>query len=125
MSQSHLSDMRLQQLKEGNPAAEPEIQQFSFHEGNIITRKLCIAWHTGRKMVFHYAHFVTCDFDPILDCMILEFMTRTVTLKGYCLDILYESFLLDKPYTIAVNSERYAEMREPDQPFIIEAFVEK
>lgn len=123
MSQSPAFDERLQLLKEGDPTAENIIQANGFHDDNAVAKKLVIAWHTGRRMFFHYAHLITCEFD--LDKLVLEFMTRHLTLKGYHLDALFDSFQHDRPHLLSVIPERYAGIREPGQPFVTDAVVEK
>lgn len=127
MHSSPSFDTRIQQLKESDPTAQKLIQPNRFHDDGTINKKLCIAWDTGRRMFFHYVHFMTCDFDPNpdLNCITLEFMTRYVILKGYHLDGLFARLMQDEPHIISVVSERYTGIREPDQPFVVEAMVEK
>lgn len=127
MLQNLTFDARIQQLKDSDPTTPKAIQANSFHDDTVITKKLCIVWDTGRRMFFHYIHFMTCDFDPNpdLNSLTLEFMTRYIILKGFHLEGLYGQFMQDEPHIISVVSERYAGLRAPGQPFVIDAVVEK
>lgn len=126
MQQSPTFNLRLQELKEGNPTHDTISQDNSFHHIANITKKLRIEWETtGCKHSFLYSELVDFDFDPNpeLNKMTLYFAKRTVTLKGYHLDFLYDSFNLDEPYIIVVSAKRYAALNEPGQFLVTEAEV--
>jgi hypothetical protein len=117
---------RLREIKESDPTARPEPVENSFHAPYTIAKKLVIIWDDGRKASFLYAHMLAFIFDisENFQTLVLHFMAHKVTLKGYRLDLLFERFISDEPFVIAVVSERYAEIETVDQFLVTQAVIE-
>lgn len=59
MNQHQTSNMRYQQMKEGNPTLPNDDSNSRRAAGD---KKLCIVWHNGRKMLFFYRYLISVEF---------------------------------------------------------------
>lgn len=121
------NNARIRQLKEGNPTAKSVTQENVYYHGGQAAKKLCIVWEaTGCKWAFLYSEIVDLklEHDGELNCLTLYFMRRTVILKGYNLDVLFDSFMIDEMQILAVKDERYTVFSQDREPYITEAMVE-
>ena len=122
MSQSQHFNVKIRELKEGNPTAP---QSNRFHEGANAARKLCIVWDNGRKMIFYYSYLiaVNLELENDINCLTLQFLAHRVLLMGYNLELLFTHFLFEEPHILYVIPERYAAINEADKFILTEAVI--
>lgn len=120
-----LSD-RLQEIKEGNPTAQPEPAENSFHAPRDIAKKLVLIWEDGSKASFLYSEFQAFIFDTKHEphSLVLYFISHKVTMTGFRLDLLFDRFVSDEPFTVAVVSERYIKIESDGQFLVTQAVIE-
>ena len=122
---SHSDDI-LREIKESNPTGHPTLVENRFHAPHNITKKLVIIWADGRKASFVYsdmqASILNTGRDP--QVITLYFISHKVTLLGYRFDLLFDRFLTDEPYIIAVVSEPYRHIEAEDQFIVTQAVIE-
>lgn len=126
MSQSPSFNDRIRQIKEGNPTKHTLPQENTFHSGSQSSKKLVILWpQTGRRKALKYVDLNDVDLDISGDMHVMKllFYTCTLTLKGYKLDILFDWLLLDGPYVVVVQDQRYTALSQQDQYVVTEAIV--
>lgn len=74
----------------------------------------------GTRQNFAYAHYMTAwlgkeDKDRIIK---IFFATHLITIKGFCLDELYDELTKLSVITIKAHDERYADIIEEDKSFV-------
>ncbi|MCH5716695.1 hypothetical protein [Niabella hibiscisoli] len=126
MSRNSPFDDILREIKESDPTGQPTPVENSFHAPHNITKKLVIIWEDGRKASFVYPDLQASILDTRSEpnSLVLHFVSFKMTLKGYRFDLLFNRFLADEPYIIAVVSERYKSIETNDQFIVTQANVE-
>lgn len=95
------------------------------HDTDSLVRNLCFIWTDGRKAFFNYAYLVSVDLvliDPV-NVMLLYFSGQIVTLKGYCLEPLFDLLLDHTPKVIAASDSRYCNDEQTQDLYITEILV--
>jgi hypothetical protein len=98
MSENRKFKLKYDELREGNPAKQPDEDAASSSEithehyngpGNI--RNLTFAWPDGRRMFLNYAYLVACELSTTdeKNMIVLHFTSHVLTLKGYELEKLF------------------------------------
>ena len=109
--------------KEGNTYEEIEkLNVFTVGESKTIDFKL----KDGARQCFHYSHFITSWLgkDDELQIIKMFFSTHLVTIKGYCMEELYDYLIEHKVKNITEHDERYASMVDEGKVFIIKIWIE-
>lgn len=116
----------LREIKEGDPTARPDPVENSFHAPRDIAKKLVLVWEDGRKASFIYSHMLAFMLDISHDphTLVLHFLAHKVSMTGFRLDLLFDRFVSDEPFIVAIVSERYTEIETDDQFFVTQAVVE-
>ncbi|QMW06695.1 hypothetical protein [Spirosoma foliorum] len=95
------------------------------HDSNNSVRNVCFVWENGHKAFFNYAYLVSVDLTLIddLNVMMLYFSGQVVTLKGYCLGVLFDMLLNHTPKTIIARNLRYYTPEQTESDFVAEITV--
>ena len=95
-----------------------KLNVFTLSESKTIDFKL----KDGARQCFHYSHFITSWLgkDDELQIIKIFFSTHLVTIKGYCLEELYDHLIEHKVKNITEHDERYASMVDEGKVFVIE-----
>ena len=95
---------------------------FSLSESKTIDLKL----KDGTRQCFHYSHFITSWLgkDDELQIIKMFFSTHLVTIKGYCLEELYNHLIEHKVKNITEHDERYISMVDEGKVFVTEIDIE-
>ncbi len=74
---------------------------------------------------FPYSHYLTSWLGVESEERVIKifFATHMVTVKGFCLDKLYESLLLQELKILKENSERYLKYGYSETPFILSIII--
>jgi len=85
-----------------------------------------LLWENGEGDVFPYHSFVNARFryGDELNILTLKFLSDTVILRGYQLDMLLLQFSDIKPPIIYVQNSRYAIINSRDGYMVVEAKIE-
>jgi hypothetical protein len=125
MNQNSPSDI-LREIKEGDPTARPQPPENTFHAPQPIAKKLVLVWEGGSKASFLYSEMQAFMFDTKHEPhrLVLHFISHKVTMTGFRLDLLFDRFVSDEPFTVVVVSERYTQIESDDQFFVTQAVIE-
>ena len=76
----------------------------------------------GTRQSFPYVHCMTAwmGIESNERFIKILFATHLVTIKGYCLDQLYNNLIQFKLKRVIENNERYLDQLGQDKPFVIE-----
>lgn len=74
----------------------------------------------GTRQNFHYSHFITSWLgkEDSLQVIKIFFSTHLVTIKGYCLEELYDHLIEHGVKNIIEHDERYISMVGEDKVFV-------
>ena len=74
----------------------------------------------GTRQNFPYIQYLTCWLgkDEKEWALKIFFSTHLVTIKGFCLERLYEAILEMKVKSVTAHDERYADMIDEDETFV-------
>ena len=80
----------------------------------------------GTRQNFNYNHFITSwlGIEDNLNIIKIFFSTHLVTIKGYCLDDLYNHLLEHAIKSIKEHDERYISMAEETDVFVTEIDIQ-
>ncbi len=84
--------------------------------GNI--RNLAFVWPDGKMQFLNYSYLVSCVYDPKEECILMEFTTHSVELKGYKLNILVHELMASIPRLIFCTNDRYRAIEDGDKPVV-------
>ncbi len=93
------------------------------------TRTIDFVLANGTRQNFAYAHYMTTwigkdeNGEKNERCIKIFFATHLVTIRGYCLDNLYNELIKLSVKSIKVNDERYLDMVNEGQPFVTDIKV--
>jgi len=115
------------------PAPNPRLQLL--RDGNPTTKRpayvaqpsdLLLLWENGEGDVFPYHSFVNARFrhGDELNVLKLKFLSDTVILRGYQLEVLLLQFSHIKPSLIQVQNPRYSGINNKDGYMVVEATIE-
>lgn len=126
MNRSSSHDDILREIKEGDPTARPEPAENTFHAPQPIAKKLVLVWDDGCKASFLYSEMQAFMFDTKHEphILVLHFISHKVSLMGFRLDLLFDRFISDEPFVVAVVSERYTPIENDDQFLVTKAVIE-
>ncbi len=84
------------------------------------TRTIDFTLLDGTRQNFAYIHYLTAWLGKDGDDRVIKifFATHLVTIKGYCLDDLYDELIKLSVKYIKAHDERYADMIEEDKAFV-------
>ena len=88
------------------------------------TRTIDFILKDGTRQSFAYAHYMTAwigkegDTEKNERFIKVFFATHLITIKGYCLDALYDALISLSVKSIKAHDERYLDMVEEDQIFV-------
>ncbi|GAB5476333.1 MAG: hypothetical protein Mars2KO_44320 [Maribacter sp.] len=105
--------------KEENAYEEAEkLNVFTLGESKTIDFKL----KDGSRQCFHYSHLITSWFGKEEEVQVLKifFSTHLLSIKGYCLEELYDHLLQHKIKNITEHDERYTSITDEGKVFVIE-----
>ena len=74
----------------------------------------------GERQQFNYGYFITAWTETETDAKVIKlfFTTHMVTIKGYCLDEIFDNLLTHTVTSIRANDIRYADSADDDAPFV-------
>lgn len=95
-----------------------ELNVFTLGESKCLDLKL----KDGSRQSFHYSHFITSWLGKEDDLQVIKifFSTHLVTIKGYCLEELYNYLIDHKVKNISEHDERYISPMDEDKVFVSE-----
>ncbi|WP_136468931.1 hypothetical protein [Flagellimonas onchidii] len=101
-----------------NYQEDENLSVFALGESKTIDFRL----KGGSRQCFHYTHFISAWMgkEDELQFIKIFFSTHLVTIKGYCLEELYDCLIEHKVKNITEYDERYASMVEESKVFVIE-----
>ena len=84
------------------------------------TRTIDFVLTDGTRQNFAYSHYLTSWLGKDGNDRVIKifFATHLVTVKGYCLDELYDGLTGFSVKSIQAHDERYADMVEEDKTFV-------
>lgn len=90
------------------------------------TRTIDFVLSDGSRQSFPYAHYHTAWLGKENNERIIKifFSTHHITIKGYCLDTLYDELLKQSVKFIKAHDERYADMVDEDKIFVNKIKIE-
>ncbi len=131
MSQKYkFKSLQIAQTEEKKEEIKPEdLSHLTvFETGN--PRTIDFIKKDGTRQSFPYGHYHTAWFGVDTDSENNErvikifFATHLVTIKGYCLDELYNHLCTQKLKFVRANDERYLNMYPDDKPFVLTILIE-
>ncbi|MBO0950599.1 hypothetical protein [Fibrella forsythiae] len=119
-----------QPAQDGLPTTPQDIASLvgvQLHDADSIVRNICFAWEDGRKAFFNYAYLIAAEFesDTNQNTIKLSFSSHTISMSGYCLEILFFSLLNNMPKLITVISKRYTYTEDLIYPVVVEIAISK
>jgi hypothetical protein len=80
----------------------------------------------GTRQSFPYGHYMTAWIGKENDERFIKifFATHLVTIKGYCLDDIYNQLLQYKLKSVKANDERYSNSITDDKSFVFEIDIQ-
>ena len=93
------------------------------------TRTIDFILKDGTRQNFAYIHYLTAWLgkdeaaEKTERYIKIFFATHLITIKGYCLDEIYNHLLDFSLKTIKANDERYLDMVEENKPFVMDIKV--
>lgn len=126
MNRSSSHDTILREIKEGDPTAKPDPPENTFHAPQQIAKKLVLVWDDGRKASFLYSDMQAfmLNVSQSLHRLTVHFISHKVSMVGFRLDLLFDRFVSDEPFVVAVVSERYTPIENDDQFLVTKAVIE-
>lgn len=105
--------LRIDQLRESKPThpdGGDEQEGLSHYPDSGYARNLRFKWPNGKQYFLSYSHLEDGEFDPLgeKNTINLFLSSKTVIIKGYALEELYESLSDYLPKVIEIIDERYA-----------------
>ena len=102
--------------QEQETSAEDKLTVFTLAESKTLDFKL----KDGTRQNFHYSHFITAWLgnEDNLNIIKVFFSTHLVTIKGYCLEELYDHLIEHAVKNIIEHDERYISMVADDKVFV-------
>lgn len=79
----------------------------------------------GTRQNFHYSHYITSWMGKENGERIIKifFATHLITLKGYCLDAIYEALRQFKVKSIKANNSRYQDSLPDEHTFVTDIII--
>jgi hypothetical protein len=89
------------------------------------TRSINFILDNGSQQNFPYTHYLTGWYGMDNDEWVIKlfFATHIVTIRGYCLEELYENIRLLKVKKVIAYDERYLDMVGESDPFVTDIVV--
>ena len=89
------------------------------------TKTIDFVFLDGTRQNFHYSHYITAWMGKEKDETFIKifFATHLVTIKGYCLDIIYDELIQLRLKSIKANYERYSDSKEEEESFVTEIMI--
>ena len=86
------------------------------------TKTIDFVQKDGTRQSFSYGHFMTAWMGIKDDERFIKifFATHLITIKGYCLDPIYDHFINQYLKILRVSDERYLDQVKEHEPFIVE-----
>lgn len=86
-------------------------------------RNLCFVQPDGKRQFLNYAYLISGEYDPEASEIKLTYTTHVVALKGYNLEALFESLMVQVPKEIVGIDNRYSEESNEATTGVIEIII--
>ena len=104
---------------------EKKSDDIVLYETESNVRNLCIVLADGRQVFLNYAYLISGEFFPKESTIKLIFTTHTVMIKGYALEILFNSFVTHNTKQVRSVENRYAEINNKRENLITEILLKE
>lgn len=96
-----------------------------FDERYTGVRNVCFVLLNGKHMFLNYNYLISGEYFPEENRITLQFTTNTVTLEGYNLKPLYQSFIEHSPKIVIRIDGRYENILQSDNSVVIKIDIDK
>ncbi len=105
-------------MRENDLSGKQESEQVENYPGGSHSRNVLFILPDGNEKFLNYGFLISADYNKNDDCIVLEFTTHTVTIKGSNLSVLYRELFEHIPKIITSTEERYNDLEEDDKSVI-------
>ncbi len=109
----------------GKPEEKDDANDLKVYETGD-TRTIDFIQKNGTRQCFAYSHMLTAWYGKENEDRVVKvfFATHTVTIYGYCLEGIYEHLCSQNIKSVKAHDERYSDLVQEGNPFIIRLKVE-